>query len=201
MSGSLSNLCFYGGWGGFGEGLGLRTKMKENHHTPPHSSRGQQLTARYLRMIIGDDYEENYRPAWLFGMELDFYFPRLSLAIEFNGDQHHHYTAFGAPQEQQWRDWRKRKLCAAKGITIVSVKAIGLQYGSMRAKLKRAVGKKNLLPSRQGRAAQQELSRECAEYRKILIAKFNSPTARRSGCKPFKDAVAKSKELYRPPLS
>jgi len=55
-------------------------------------------------------------------MELDVYYPSLSLAFEYNGAQHYHNTVFfGACKKQMARDKHKSVQCRKKKITLVIV--------------------------------------------------------------------------------
>jgi hypothetical protein len=55
-------------------------------------------------------------------MQLDIYIPSLSLAFEYQGEQHYftHYL-FGSPDIQQQRDVEKQQTCKAAGITLVHI--------------------------------------------------------------------------------
>ena len=145
---------------------------------------------------------ENHRPSWLFGMELDFYFPGLNLAVEFNGDQHHHYTdRFGSPRAQMTRDKRKKQICKERGIAMLSLQASDLIADVLVRKIRAALGKAgkevapSLPPAQALKAIIKPLNRKAAEYRAALISKFNSPTARRRGSAARKLAVACSRKL------
>ena len=55
-------------------------------------------------------------------MELDVYFPSLSLAFEYNGAQHFHNSVFfGACNKQKVRDKHKSVQCRKKKITLIIV--------------------------------------------------------------------------------
>lgn len=69
----------------------------------------------------------NYRPYWMIGLELDFYIPSLSLAIEVNGAQHyskinkfHKYT--GDFHNQVVRDYIKEVLLIDQDIKYIVLK-------------------------------------------------------------------------------
>jgi hypothetical protein len=53
-------------------------------------------------------------------MELDIYYPDLSLALEYQGEQHFK-DSFGNLQIQQIRDKEKQEACKKQGITLIPV--------------------------------------------------------------------------------
>jgi hypothetical protein len=55
-------------------------------------------------------------------MELDIFIPKLSLAVEFQGQQHFqpHYI-FGSFATQQFKDNQKRAACSRAGITLIEI--------------------------------------------------------------------------------
>lgn len=67
---------------------------------------------------------ENYRPHWLCGLEIDFYFPRLKLAIEIQGLQHYvqipKFHKDNEEYEQQLiRDYFKQVILKREGIALI----------------------------------------------------------------------------------
>lgn len=60
------------------------------------------------------------------GLELDFYFPDLNIAIEINGPVHYD-PIYGDEylQSIQERDFRKTKICEIKGIELLQIKNYG----------------------------------------------------------------------------
>lgn len=71
---------------------------------------------------------ENYRPDWLYGMEIDLYLPRKNLAIEVQGDQHYRFVEKmqKVPEnfkKLKFRDRRKGIILRSRGINFVSIKA------------------------------------------------------------------------------
>jgi hypothetical protein len=149
-------------------------------------SYGQSLTRQYLTNIVGPDFIENYRPQWLHGMELDFYFPKLKLAFEFNGDQHYCPTSMGCPKAQKQRDQRKRAICKELGVKLVTLVAVDLISSRIRMKVKNAGFK--CLPH----FKTTELDRKAKEYRATLIRNYDSPTASRKNSKRWKQTMAKA---------
>jgi len=55
--------------------------------------------------------------------EFDIFLPSLSLAFEYQGEQHYHWVPSlgSSPSLYQQRDERKRKLCVLYGITLIVV--------------------------------------------------------------------------------
>ena len=157
-------------------------------------SYGQDLCKAYLQRLVPEMAMENHRPDWLHGMELDFYFPSAKVAIEFNGDQHYFATGLSAdPMPQKQRDARKKAICKERGITLISLKAIDLVSHKMRFRLKRHF---ELQPNGNIKG----LDHEAKEYRKMLIQKYNSPTAHRNKGRMREKTVAKLFEQHPPKL-
>lgn len=139
-------------------------------------SYGQRLLKAYLQLMLFPPCLENHRPDWLGGLELDFFYPRWSLGIEFQGDQHFVGTvAFGSCAAQKKRDYLKRHLCKGKGITLLRLTADDLQYGKLRSKLRRTGV---TMRPRISRRARRKLDLESRDYRATLVTQFDSPTAR-----------------------
>lgn len=158
-------------------------------------SNGEKLLREYVLLLFpGEEALYNYRPGWLYGMELDVFLPRLSLAFEFNGDQHYVDTDFGPCAPQVKRDRNKRHLCRERGVGLVIVEAIDLEYTKLRSKIK-AKAKRDTLPcmTKQSVKGLRKLNKQAIEYRKTLIQKYDSPTARRKKGQPRKDAFAARK--------
>lgn len=152
-------------------------------------SYGQRLLREFLEQAVAFPFLENYRPDWLHGMELDFYFPDLKFGVEFQGDQHFMDTdTFGSCHAQRQRDYRKRQICKERGVILQQFTAFDLQAQRVRAKLKwvfRCIDRKRCfragwfkIPHKQ---QLRELSQRAIAYRKTLIASFDSPTARKRG--------------------
>lgn len=150
-------------------------------------SYGQQLLKRHLSLVIRETPLEDYRPAWLEGLELDFFYPDHGLAFEFNGDQHYCPTRLGDVIAQRKRDARKRAICKQVGVKLITLTAADLLLSRIRMKVKNA-DKCRLLPY----APAPALDADSAGYRKTLIARFDSPTARRKGKAPWKASMTKA---------
>lgn len=152
-------------------------------------SYGQSLLREFLQLAVAYPLLENYRPDWLHGLELDFYFPDLKFGVEFQGDQHFMDTKdFGSCDSQRQRDWRKRVLCKEAGVILQQFTAFDLQAQRVRAKLKwvfKCLNRKRCfkpgwfgIPHKQ---ELRELSQRAIAYRKTLIGHFDSPTCRKRG--------------------
>lgn len=99
-------------------------------------SYGQSLLREILlRSIYGTPFE-NYRPEWMHGLELDFFYEDHGLAFEFQGDQHFMPVYGGlALGRQQDNDKRKRARCKELGIVLVKVEAWELAKPKLKAKI------------------------------------------------------------------
>lgn len=155
-------------------------------------STGERLLREYVSVLFpGERVIYNYRPDWLYGLELDLFLPRLGLAFEFNGDQHYVDTEFGPCAEQVKRDINKRRLCCARNMILVIVEAIDLEYTKLRAKIAGKAPRGTLHPmSKQDKKKLREINARAIEYRKFLVATYNSPTARLKSGKPRKEAFS-----------
>ncbi len=153
-------------------------------------SYGQELMKKYIDLMSPCKYVENYRPEWLYGMELDFYFPKQKIAIEFNGDQHYVHTEFGEHDAQTKRDYLKKQICKERGIWLRVFDASDLEYTRLRGRcgaiFKKASVKNPLIVSKL-----RKLNKECVSYRKLLIEKWDSPTAHRHKSKIRKQIIDK----------
>lgn len=152
-------------------------------------SYGEDLLSRYLMQLLPYKCLRNFRPDWLLGMELDFYFPDQLVAVEFQGDHHYCPTDYCADHNSvQRRDRLKRQICRSRGINVVIVDAVDLIQHRLRAKLKQAV--KRIRPRvRLEKVDLRDLDRAGVEYRRRLIASYDSPTARMKGRQSRKRAL------------
>jgi len=55
-------------------------------------------------------------------MEFDVYLISLSVAFEYQGEQHYqNHFIFGSPEKQRERDQEKRRACEAANITLIEI--------------------------------------------------------------------------------
>lgn len=140
----------------------------------------------YMSLMLDDTPKENFRPDWLFGMELDLYFESLNLGVEFQGDQHY-IPVYGwdATQAQKMRDRSKRQICAERGVRFMRVEAIDLEYTKLFRLIRRAVhnvpGLRQFITRPNIHPELRELNKQATAYRNTLKQNYGSPTARRKG--------------------
>ncbi len=94
----------------------IPSEFKHQYFRCPHcdGSSGQRLLQEILKGYIQNDVIYNDRKV-LGGLELDIYYPELSIGIEYQGNYWHSLP------EAIKRDKRKRKLCEEKGINLIEV--------------------------------------------------------------------------------
>lgn len=93
----------------------------------PRIGEGWISETQLFRLLetLFSDYEviREARPAWLSSQRLDFFIPDLSLAIEYQGEQHfkpvERFGGNAAFRETQRRDVHKRQLCKENGVRLV----------------------------------------------------------------------------------
>ncbi len=90
----------------------------------------------------------HYRPNWLERLELDIFVPALSLAIEYQGQQHYkaisHWGGEAALVKTKARDLKKKKLCNKNKVVLVFFKYTEiLTEQTVRSKLDMAMAKQN----------------------------------------------------------
>lgn len=106
----------------------------------PHdgSTRKSDQSTLCSEIPLKEEPIENYRPAWLHGMELDLYFERSAVAFEFQGDQHYEAGIFGDHEKlraQRNRDQWKAMICKKAKIHLAHVRAADLNSGRILGKL------------------------------------------------------------------
>jgi hypothetical protein len=157
------------------------------------TSFGQTLLRQYLARLLPVEMHENFRPPWLDGLELDFWYPTLNVAFEFQGGQHY------VPRDgdraglhtQRANDRRKRQILESRGVLLIRIDAIHLWASALRGRIK-AVANHHLrtVPLAAIRNSEfRPLDRQAREYRLALRSRFNCPTAHRRGAEPRRDAT------------
>ena len=86
-------------------------------------------------------------PSWLGRQHLDVFIEELSLAFEYNGEQHYRPIEFFGGQEQFNKqcelDQRKQKLCDTHGVELIVI-PFDMAHGEQVDTIKRAILEKNL---------------------------------------------------------
>jgi hypothetical protein len=107
--------------------------VKSYKKSVPKESKGEKECRRVLRNLFNRPFDKA-RPDILrnpvtggdFNLELDCYDPELKIAVEYNGIQHYKFSPFfhsnkEAFQNQKYRDYMKREMCAKNGIKLIEV--------------------------------------------------------------------------------
>jgi len=155
-------------------------------------SYGQQLLRSFLEAMIDQEFIENYRPDWMHGLELDFYFPGVQVAFEFQGDQHY-VPAFGVQpwQSQQQRDLEKKELCKRWGVHLVCIDAVNLGYYEIYYQLKILKFRRVVMKQKHWDISLlTSLNQKAKEYRALLNANYVSPTVFRKKTEKRKEKLA-----------
>lgn len=151
------------------------------------TSYGQQLLRQLLETILIESPLENHRPDWLFGLELDLYYPHSRVAFEFQGD--HHFTSgiFGGDEELrkvQANDAHKARLCAMRGVDLRKVIAAHLTLQAIIGKLAwrrktwaRLKSTRLIHPVGLAQENAAPIEREAMAYRSRMDIKYGSATA------------------------
>ena len=76
--------------------------------------------------LSGIDVQQHAQPKWLGRQHLDIFVPELSVAIEYQGEQHDRPVDFfgglEAFEKAKKRDARKRRLCKRHGVALIEVR-------------------------------------------------------------------------------
>lgn len=113
----------------------------------------------------GERIWTNYRPDWLYGMEIDIFMPDIKLAIEVQGHQHHLFVpdfqdSVDTFKAQVDRDKRKRYLIKQRGIAFFEVPCVNKVMGGLQQKLTNYLHKRLSTPP--------ELKKEWSAHRRYL---------------------------------
>lgn len=104
-------------------------------------SKGEYILEQFINHVPTKvpKYIINHRPDWLKGLELDFYFPELKSALEFQGEHHYKETEYSPNFESvRRRDKEKRWLCKQNGVRLITIDVIDLYYRRIVHRFKRA---------------------------------------------------------------
>lgn len=148
--------------------------------------------------MMPQSFYRNYRPSWLDGLELDFFFPELNAAIEFQGD--HHYSLTGYTDKTafftvQTNDRHKDFYCRRNGVILIKIDAIDLRRRKMKYWFKRISRHAPICESRlkngwfSRKAELIKLDKECVQYRASLKSSFGSPTVHKRRTKARRKAI------------
>ena len=92
-------------------------------------SDGQNLLAQYLFTLTKVKPELNAHPEWADGLEIDLWWPKWDLAVEFQG--HGHFSPVFGRREfkiQRYNDRKKVVLCEQHGVVLVRIQTSELQH-------------------------------------------------------------------------
>ncbi len=165
-------------------------------------SYGQDLLKKYLDLLIDNKKVNiNFKPNWLFGMELDIFYPELNLAFEFQGHQHFAPSEkYGSCDEQKNRDKYKKRLCTEQNVTLVTIDASELEFTRLIFKLKQANRKNKkikFIKKNIDETLLKTLNKESSKYRKILRENFDDVTSYRKKTKLRKNAMKKAFDNFK----
>lgn len=106
----------------------IENRVRKSFNLPEYGqgSRGElELFILVKRIFTQSTIFRNFRPHWLYGLELDIWIPEESLAFEYQGQQHstsiEHWGGKEALEKTKERDMRKKKLCQANGVNLICV--------------------------------------------------------------------------------
>lgn len=157
--------------------------------------------SKYLKVVVREQPLMNERPPWLNGLELDFWFQKSGIAVEFQGGQHFvPVYGKGALVSARARDRVKAAECASRRIALARIDASRLSYGqivrtikSMLAMAGRSKEAGRLLNlGFDSRAACRPIDIEAVKYRAMIRSRFGCPTSYRAGSEARKVASRKA---------
>src|SRR3990167_9420590 len=116
----------------------------------------EEIVKKVLNQYFGQfRYQDNFRPDWLSGLEIDRFYPELGVAIEFKGGQHFRpipgmHGSEEAFRKQVSNNTKKRGLLSQKGYQLYALEIVDLDtfrlknlLGRIHADAKRFAGSKN----------------------------------------------------------
>ncbi len=146
------------------------------------ASYGESLLREWLNFIVVGEPIHPYRGEWLQGLELDFYYPDHALAFEFQGYQHY------LDKDQIRRDKLKKQLCVSRGVLLITIDAVDLDYTKIRTRIKNMHKQHHalkrpcncLLPQHPWKEM-RPLNEKSNKYKDMLREVYNDFTARKKG--------------------
>jgi hypothetical protein len=91
------------------------------------TSKLEKYLSKELYTRFGDlSIRQNYRPAWMEGLELDFYVDEYKIAAEVQGAQHYSFVSFFHKSNEDFdsqknRDAQKRVICREREIKLIEI--------------------------------------------------------------------------------
>jgi len=152
-------------------------------------SKGESLMKRVLDHLITDhEFIDNYRPAWLEGLELDRHYPDLRLAFEYQGFQHlyfipEYHRRLADLKRRKSADKKKRRLCKKRRILLVRIYYWQLSCGQVVQHVKRRAGMRKwanpelvalMSRYRSKKRGAKPINAECRKYKKVIKANYES---------------------------
>jgi hypothetical protein len=139
---------------------------------------GQKLMTAFAEVLLNRRGIRDYRPSWLFGMEIDLYFPELGFGLEFQGDQHY-IPVYGKANldSQQARDKRKKALARERGEVIACIDTADLSADRIKMKLKWARKEMRGGWKIANAEAAKHLDAAAKSYRATIKANYQSPSS------------------------
>ena len=162
---------------------------------PPMNSYGETLMKEVLDFLFeGALYQDNVRPTWLNGLELDCYYPDLKIGFEYQGFQYSYFVpdyhrSLADLKRQQEHDKRKKKLCREQKVILVVIEYWALSIGQVGQRIIKQVSKHKKweqvtkiweivgrTTSREsGRLKERKaINKKCATYEECIKANYKS---------------------------
>lgn len=155
------------------------------------NSHGEALLKEILDWIFPNkEYQDNARPKWLQGLELDRYYPGQAIAFEYQGFQHSYFVPkyhkdINDLKAQRQRDDDKKACCRKSKVALVRVYYWQLSVGQVCELIMRSSRKNKrqdlsahahqVKPRNSGRLAEREaLNAKCLEYKKIVKNNYST---------------------------
>lgn len=121
----------------------VNLKPKFPQRKGKHASKNEGFMVNITKSVFNKErIQQNIRPMWLHGLELDCYVPDLKFALEFDGEQHYMYPNGLHKTRQEYdkqvrRDREKDKLCEKLRIRLIRVRRSDNNIPSMLKKFEK----------------------------------------------------------------